>query len=128
MKSDGFKLAAGEKMQITVLKSKIHRATITGADLNYEGSISIDKKLLEAANILPYELVHVVNINSGARFETYAIEAKAGSGTIALNGAAARLGQPGDLVIIISYCLLPREEAIGIKPVVVKVDSQNKQI
>lgn len=115
-------------MQITVLKSKIHRATITGADLNYEGSISIDKRLLEAADILPYELVHVVNINNGARFETYAIEAAPGSGMIALNGAAARLGQPGDLVIILSYCLMPKEEAASIKPIVVKVDSKNKRI
>jgi aspartate 1-decarboxylase len=113
-------------MQITVLKSKIHRARITGADLNYEGSISIDKKLLKAADIIPYELVHVVNINNGARFETYAIEGKPGE--ITLNGAAARLGQPGDLVIILSYCAIPKEEASKISPIIVKVDSKNKQI
>jgi aspartate 1-decarboxylase len=115
-------------MQLTVLKSKIHRATITGADLNYEGSISIDKNLLRAADIVPYELVHVVNINNGHRFETYAIEGQAGSGCISLNGAAARLGQPGDLIIILSYCILPKDEAAKIKPIIVKVDSKNKQI
>jgi aspartate 1-decarboxylase len=113
-------------MQVTVLKSKIHRARITGADLNYEGSVSIDTKLMKAANILPYELVHVVNINNGHRFETYAIEGA--SGEITLNGAAARLGQPGDLVIILSYCALPYDEAAKIKPCIVKVDSQNKPI
>ena len=113
-------------MQVTVLKSKIHRASITGADLNYEGSISIDKKLMKAANILPYELVHVVNINNGARFETYAIEGKPCE--ITLNGAAARLGQPGDLVIILSYCMLPYDEASKIQPRIVKVDSKNKPI
>jgi aspartate 1-decarboxylase len=115
-------------MNVTVLKSKIHRATITGADLNYEGSISIDKNLMKAANILPYELVHVVNINNGARFETYAIEDRAGGGGISLNGAAARHGQRGDLIIILSYCSLPYEEAAKIKPTVVKVDSKNRQI
>jgi aspartate 1-decarboxylase len=115
-------------MQITMLKSKIHRASITGADLNYEGSISIDINLLKAANILPYELVHVVNINNGARFETYAIEDKAGSGRISLNGAAARLGHIGDLIIILSYCQLPADKAAEHKPVVIKVDSKNKQL
>ena len=115
-------------MNITVLKSKIHRATVTGANLDYEGSISIDKSLMKVANILPYELVHVVNINNGARFETYAIEDKAGEGGICLNGAAARLGQPGDLIIILSYCSLPYEEAAMIRPTVVTVDSNNKQI
>ncbi len=113
-------------MQVTVLKSKIHRATITGADLNYEGSISIDKALMKAANILPYELVHVVNINNGARFETYAIEGQPGE--ICLNGAAARLGQKGDLVIILSYAGLPYDEAAQIKPCIVKVDSKNSPI
>jgi len=113
-------------MQLTVLKSKIHRATVTGADLNYEGSISIDENLLKAASILPYELVQVVNINNGERFETYAIEGKAGE--IQLNGGAARLGQKGDLVIIISYCILPADEAVKNKPTIVKVDSKNKPI
>jgi aspartate 1-decarboxylase len=115
-------------MQITVLKSKIHRATITGADLNYEGSISIDKKLLEAANILPYELVQVVDINNGQRFETYAIEDKPGGGQIKLNGAAARLGHVGDLIIILSYATLSVDEAKKFKPSIVQVDSKNKQI
>jgi aspartate 1-decarboxylase len=113
-------------MQVTVLKSKIHRASITGADLNYEGSISIDKELMETANILPYELVHVVNINNGQRFETYAIGGAPGE--ITLNGAAARLGQKGDLVIILSYCALPYNEAAKIQPRIVRVDSHNKPI
>ncbi len=113
-------------MQVTVLKSKIHRATITGAELNYEGSISIDKRLMKAANILPYELVYVANVNNGNRFETYAIEGKPGE--ITLNGAAARLGQPGDLVIILSYAGMPYDEAANIKPCIVKVDSKNQPI
>ena len=121
-------LISGLSMLITMLKSKIHRATITGGDLNYEGSISIDKNLLKAADIRPFELVHVVNINNGHRFETYAIEAKADSGQIVLNGAAARLGQPGDLIIILSYGQMTAEEADMYQPVVVKVDSKNKQI
>jgi aspartate 1-decarboxylase len=115
-------------MQITILKSKIHRATITGADLNYEGSISIDKKLLEAANILPYELVQVVDINNGQRFETYAIEDEPGGGQIKLNGAAARLGHVGDLIIILSYATLSVDEAKKFKPSIVQVDSKNNQI
>jgi len=115
-------------MNVTVLKSKIHRATLTGADLNYEGSITIDKDLMTAAEILPYELVHIVNINNGQRFETYAIEGPAGGGSICLNGAAARMGQPGDLIIILSYCSMPRAEATRAKPTVVKVDSKNKRI
>ncbi len=115
-------------MNITVLKSKIHRATLTGADLNYEGSVTIDKDLMKAADILPYELVHIVNINNGNRFETYAIEGPAGSGSICLNGAAARLGHVGDLLIILSYCSLPQEQAASIKPRMIKVDSKNKQV
>jgi aspartate 1-decarboxylase len=115
-------------MNITVLKSKIHRATLTGADLNYEGSITIDKDLMRAANILPYELVHIVNLNNGHRFETYAIEGPAGGGSICLNGAAARLGHVGDLIIILSYCSMPQGEAARVKPLLVKVDSKNKQI
>jgi aspartate 1-decarboxylase len=115
-------------MQITILKSKIHRATITGADLNYEGSISIDKKLLEAANILPYELVQVVDINNGQRFETYAIEDEPGRGQIKLNGAAARLGHVGDLIIILSYATLSVDEARKFKPSIVQVDSKNQKI
>ena len=115
-------------MQITILKSKIHRATITGADLNYEGSISIDKKLLEAANIMPYELVQVVNINNGQRFETYAIDDEPGGGQIKLNGAAARLGHVGDTIIILCYATMSSDEAKKFKPSIVKVDSKNTQI
>jgi aspartate 1-decarboxylase len=115
-------------MNITVLKSKIHRATLTGADLNYEGSVTIDKNLMEAADIMPYELVHIVNINNGQRFETYAIEGPPGSGSVCLNGAAARMGHVGDLLIILSYCSLPQDEAASIRPKMVKVDSKNKSI
>jgi len=115
-------------MMLSIFKSKIHRATITGADLNYEGSISIDRDLLDAAGIIVYERVQVVNLNNGNRFETYVIEAKRGSRKIELNGPAARLGQPGDLVIIISYASMTPEEAEKHTPVIVKVDSGNRQI
>jgi len=107
-------------------KSKIHRATVTDVNLHYEGSISIDAKLLAAADILPHEIVQVVNVNNGARFETYVIPAKPGSGIITLNGAAARLGMPGDKVIIISSCLLDSEEAKAYRPRVVCVDERNR--
>lgn len=113
-------------MFITMFKSKIHRAKVTGADLNYEGSITIDSTLLQAANILPNEKVQVVNINNGARFETYAIPGEPGTGVICLNGAAARLAQVGDLVIIIAYCQLTPAEALQHEPVVIKVDERNK--
>ena len=113
-------------MQRTVLKSKIHRATITDADLNYEGSLTIDSELMVKADILPFEKVDVVNINNGQRFSTYAIEGEPGSGSICLNGAAARLGNVGDLIIIITYTDLPDEEARLHTPVVVLVDEQNK--
>ena len=109
-----------------MLKSKIHRAVLTDADLNYMGSITIDRDLLEAADILPYEKVQVVNNNNGARFETYAIEGEAGSGCVCLNGAAARLGQPGDILIILSYVQLDDQEARQHKPQVVFVDENNK--
>lgn len=107
-------------------KSKIHRAVITKSDLHYNGSIGIDKKLLKASNIYPGEIVQVVNINNGARFETYAIEEPSGSGTIGLYGAAAHLGKPGDLVIILSYGLVDNAEARSIKLITVKVDNKNK--
>lgn len=113
-------------MVVTICKSKIHRATVTDADLNYEGSITIDKKLLDAAQILPNEKVQVLNLNNGARFETYVLVAKANSGTICLNGPAARLGQVGDLLIIVSYCDLEFEEAKRYKPKVVYVDGKNR--
>jgi aspartate 1-decarboxylase len=113
-------------MFLTMFKSKIHRATVTGADLNYVGSITIDETLLEAAEILPHEKVQIVNNNNGARFETYVIKGPRHSGVICLNGAAARLVQPGDSVIIISYALLSREEARSFQPVIVMVDGQNR--
>jgi aspartate 1-decarboxylase len=109
-----------------MLKSKIHRAVLTDADLNYMGSITIDRDLLEAADILPFEKVQVVNNNNGQRFETYAIEGEAGSGCVCLNGAAARLGQPGDILIILSYIQLDDQEAQHHKPQVVFVDENNK--
>jgi aspartate 1-decarboxylase len=109
-----------------MLKTKIHRATITQCDLNYEGSISIDADLLEQSGILPFEQVDVLNINNGARFTTYAIKAPAGSGVIGINGAAARLAQSGDLVIICAYIQMSPEQARTHLPVVVTVDSANK--
>jgi aspartate 1-decarboxylase len=113
-------------MTIEYLKSKIHRATITEANLEYEGSITIDKTLLEATGLREYEKVQVLNINTGARLETYVIEGEADSGVICLNGAAARLGQKGDKVIIISYCFLSEEEARKHKPHVISVDNDNR--
>jgi aspartate 1-decarboxylase len=109
----------------TMLKSKIHRATVTEGNINYEGSITIDKQLMEAADILPYEQVQVLNINNGARFSTYTIEGKPGSGEICLNGAAARLAVKGDLVIILTYTDMPEEEAKSYKPIIVQVDKNN---
>lgn len=110
----------------TLLGGKIHRATVTQADLNYVGSITIDRDLLDAAGIAIHEQVAVVNNNNGARFETYAIAGPRGSGTICLNGAAARLVQPGDIVIIMSYVLLAEVEIAHHEPKVVLVDEQNK--
>ncbi len=109
-----------------MLKSKIHRAHVTGADINYEGSITIDKKLLKAADILPYEQVHVLNVNNGARFTTYAIEGEEGKGDICLNGAAARLAVKGDIVIILTYTQVPEEELQVFKPKVVHVNASNE--
>jgi aspartate 1-decarboxylase len=109
-----------------MLKSKIHRAVLTEADLNYMGSITIDRDLMEAADILPYEKVQVVNNNNGARFETYVIEGERGSGKICLNGAAARLGQPGDILIILSYIHMEENEARHYEPRVVFVDEKNR--
>jgi aspartate 1-decarboxylase len=109
-------------------KSKIHRATITKKDLDYGGSIGIDKALLEASNILPNELVQVVNLNNGARFETYVIEEPKNSGVIALYGPATYQGQIGDLVIIISYCLIEEKETRSVTSKVVLVDEKNRVI
>lgn len=113
-------------MLLTMFKAKIHRATVTEANLNYMGSITIDQELLEAAGILPHERVQVVNVNNGARLETYVIQGERGSGRVCLNGAAARLVQPGDVVIIIAYALLTPEEAGAFQPTIVLVDSQNR--
>ena len=113
-------------MFITLFKSKIHRAVVTQADLNYVGSITIDEALMEAADILPNEKVQVVNNNNGARFETYVIKGPRDSGVICLNGAAARLVQPGDSVIIITYAVMDHREARSFRPTVVMVDSENK--
>lgn len=108
------------------MKSKIHRATVTDADLNYVGSITIDADLLDAADILPNEKVQVVNNNNGARFETYAFRGERGAGQICLNGAAARLVHPGDLIIVICYGLVDDKEAREHKPRVVLVDEKNR--
>src|SRR5215207_7438983 len=97
----------------TMCKSKIHGATVTDANLHYIGSLTIDRDLMDLANILPYEWLHVVNVTTGSRFETYAIEGDAGSGTIALNGAAARLGHPGNKIIIMCSAQVPEEELAG---------------
>ena len=109
-----------------MLKSKIHRATLTGTELDYEGSIAVDRDLLEAADILPGEQVHVLNLNNAQRIVTYAIEAPRGSGTMLLNGPAARLGAVGDLVIVLTYCTVSEEEARTIRPTVVQVDGKNR--
>ena len=113
-------------MLIEVLKSKIHRVTVTGADLNYIGSITVDEDLLDAAQILPGEKVQVVNNNNGERIETYVIKGKRGSGTICLNGAAARKAEVGDVVIIISYGYMTPEEAADFKAVSVFPDENNR--
>ncbi len=115
-------------MFLTMFKSKIHRATVTEANLNYMGSITIDESLLEAAGILPGEKVQIVNNNNGSRLETYVIAGEAGSGVICLNGAAARLVQPGDIVIIIAYAMMTRELALTYQPRVVVVDDNNRII
>lgn len=109
-----------------MLKSKIHRATVTEANLNYEGSITIDAQLIKAADILENEKVEVLNLNNGHRIETYAIKGKAGSGVICLNGPAARGSCPGDTVIIVSYVSVEDQEAGLIKPKIIKVDDRNK--
>lgn len=112
-------------MNLTLLKCKLHRATVTGSDLNYEGSISIDRKLMDAAGLLPFEQVDILNINNGARFTTYVIEAPAGSGSIIINGAAARLVQKGDLVIICAFASMDAHEATTFQPNVVLLGADN---
>ena len=113
-------------MRRTMCKSKIHRATVVDANLDYEGSITLDPVLMEAADLLPFEQVHVVNLGNGARFETYTIVGKRGSGDVTLNGAAARLVQPGDKVIIISYGAYDEAELVGFQPKLVFVDAHNR--
>ncbi|MDD4637039.1 MAG: aspartate 1-decarboxylase [Bacteroidales bacterium] len=115
-------------MFIQVLKSKIHRATVTQADLNYVGSITIDEDLMDAANLIANEKVHIVNNNNGERFETYIIKGERGSGTICLNGAAARKVQPGDIIIIMSYAYMDFEEAKDFKPTIVHPDTVTNKI
>jgi len=110
----------------TMLKSKIHRATVTQADLHYVGSVTIDRDLMDAADLLPGEQVAIVDINNGSRLETYVIEGPRGSGVIGINGAAARLVAPGDLVIILSYQMLTDAEARQARPAVVFVDADNR--
>ena len=112
-------------MQRTMMKSKIHRATVTQADLHYVGSVTVDEDLLDAADLLPGELVHVVDITNGARLETYTIAGPRGSGVLGINGAAARLVHPGDLVILIAYGQMSDEEARAFEPRVVFVDADN---
>jgi len=109
-----------------MLKAKIQRATITDADLNYEGSLTIDKELLDAVDMRPYERVMVYNINNGERFETYAIEGESGSGVIGLNGAAARKGLVGDLIIIVTYASFSEEELSNYSPKIVLLNKSNK--
>lgn len=109
-----------------MMKSKIHRATITEANLHYEGSLTVDSDLLRAADILPYEMIHIYNISNGERFETYTIEGEAGSGVVCLNGAAARKGAPGDLIIITTYASYTAAELRTHKPKVVLVDAHNR--
>ncbi len=113
-------------MFLHVLKSKIHRAIVTEANLEYEGSITIDEDLIEKAKFIPYEKLQIVNLNNGHRFETYCIPGPKKSGMICLNGGTARLGAPGDKIIIISYMLISNEELKKYKPIIIRVDDNNK--
>lgn len=115
-------------MKLQIFKSKIHRATVTHADLDYEGSVTIDAALMQRAQILPYEAVHVWNVTRGTRLVTYAIEGPAGSGCICINGAAAHLNGPGDLVILSTFADMTPEEARRHVPTVVRVDGQNRPL
>ena len=113
-------------MRLTAFKSKIHRARVTEANLNYEGSVTLDSDLMEAADILPHEQVQVLNVMNGERFDTYAIRGPRGSGVVCLNGPAARLAHVGDLVIILTYAEMEREELLRHTPQVVMVDERNR--
>jgi len=110
----------------TVLKAKIHRATVTVADLNYEGSLTVDRDLMDAAGLVPFEQIKIYNINNGERFETYVIEGERGSGVIGLNGAAARKGLAGDLIIIATYVLIEESKLQGYKPTILLLDGRNR--
>jgi aspartate 1-decarboxylase len=112
-------------MRRSLFKSKIHRATVTHADLQYEGSVTIDQTLMQAADILPYERVHIWNATNGSRLETYALPGEAGSGVICVNGAAARHAHPGDVIILATFADVEEAEARSWRPVVVKVDARN---
>ncbi len=113
-------------MKLNVFKSKIHRGTVTHADVDYEGSVAIDADLLDAAQILPFEAIHIWNVTQGTRLMTYALEAPRGSGAICVNGAAAHLNRPGDLVILATFAEMTPEEARSHRPVIVRVDGQNR--
>lgn len=113
-------------MHLTLLKSKLHRATVTHSEVDYEGSCAIDRSLLDTANILPYEQIEIYNITNGERFTTYAIEAERNSGIISVNGAAAHRASPGDLVIICSYAVLDQSEAAIFHPTLVYLDEKNQ--
>jgi len=115
-------------MERLMLKSKIHRATLTGTDLDYEGSITVDANLLEAADILPNEQVHVLNLNNGSRIVTYAIEGPRGSGVMLLNGPAARSGLPGDMIVVLTYANVGENELANHRPRIVNVDKNNRQV
>src|SRR5689334_12067210 len=115
-------------MKLKMFKSKIHRATVTHADLAYEGSVTIDRDLLEAAQILPYEAIHIWNVTQGTRLVTYALEGPAGSGAVCVNGAAAHLNRPGDIVILATFAEMTPEEARDHRPIAVRVDSRNRLI
>ena len=118
----------GATMNIPMLHSKIHRATVTEADLHYHGSITIDRRLMDLADLLPHQNVHVYNITDGARFETYVIEGKRNSGSIKINGAAAHLAGTGDLIIIAAYIHMPRNEALSWRPNIIFVDDENRPL
>ena len=115
-------------MRLNVFKSKIHRATVTHADVAYEGSVTIDRDLMDAANVLPFEAVHIWNATRGTRLVTYALEGPRGSGAICVNGAAAHLNQPGDIVILATFADMTPEEAKTYRPTVVRVDTRNRVV
>jgi aspartate 1-decarboxylase len=115
-------------MQRIVLRAKIHRVTVTGADLDYEGSLTLDAALMRAAGLVPFEMIKIYNVSNGERFETYVIEGREGAGEVILNGAAARKGAVGDKVIVASYCLLDEAELAAHRPRLVRVDGHNRVI